>query len=86
MTPSGYKSRAGIAAKAAMHIDVLVLPRRSPDLNPLDYGYWSEVNRRMRRQERSFARSFRETRKAYISRLRRTALRIPAVFLNRLVR
>ena len=84
--PSGYKSRAGIAAKAAMHIDVLVLPRRSPDLNPLDYGYWSEVNRRMRRQERSFARSFRETRKAYISRLRRTALRIPAVFLNRLVR
>ena len=84
--PSGYKSRAGKEAKAAMRIDVLELPRRSPDLNPLDYGYWSEVNRRMRSQERSFTRSFRETRKAYTARLRRTALRLPATFLNRLVR
>ena len=84
--PSGYKSKAGKAAKVAMHIEVLELPRRSPDLNPLDYGFWSEINRRMRLQERKFARSFRETRQDYIARLRRTALRAPASFLNRLVR
>lgn len=84
--PSGYKSTAGKAAKAAMRMDVLALPRRSPDLNPLDYGFWSEVSRRMRKQEKKFPRSFRETQQDYAVRLRRTALRIPSSYLDRLVR
>ena len=54
--PSGYKSHAGRAAKRAMKLDVLELPKRSPDLNPLDYGFWAEVNRRMRLRERTSQR------------------------------
>ena len=69
-----------------MRMDVLALPRRSPDLNPLDYGFWSEVSRRMRKQEKKFPRSFREAQQDYAVRLRRTALRIPSSYLDRLVR
>ena len=83
--PSGYKSSAGRCAKVASKVETLDLPKRSPDLNPLDYGFWSEVNRRMRLQERGFSRVFRETRKQYIVRLRRTAMRMPKSFLAKLV-
>ena len=83
--PSGYKSSAGKCAKVASKVDTLDLPKRSPDLNTLDYGFWSEVNRRMRHQERGFSRVFRETRKQYIVRLRRTAMRMPKSFLAKLV-
>lgn len=83
--PSGYKSNLGISAKRANRLDVLDLPRRSPDLNPLDYGFWAEVNRRMRKQERSFPKKKQESRSDFINRLKRTATRISAVYLQALV-
>ena len=83
--PSGYKSNLGISAKRANRLDVLDLPRRSPDLNPLDYGFWAEVNRRMRKQERSFPKKKQESRSDFITRLKRTATRISAVYLQALV-
>ena len=76
--PTGYKSGAGISAKEALKIDVLELPRRSPDLNPLDYSFWAEVNQRLRAQEAKYADGFKETRKAFEARLKRTILRVPA--------
>ena len=48
-----------------------------------NYSLWSEVNRRMRKQEANWESSRRETRKAYLARLRRTALRLPANFVNK---
>lgn len=84
--PSGYKSNLGKEAKAACHLHVLEQPKRSPDLNPLDYGLWAEINRRMRIQERKFPRNKHETREAFIVRLRRTALRIPTSYCAALVK
>ena len=47
------------------------------------YALWSEVNRRMRKQELKWPGSKRETRKAYLARLRRTAMRLPTDFINK---
>ena len=76
--PSGFKSSNGRAAKVEERIKVLEIPKRSPCLNICDYFLWSEVNRRMRDQEKRFAASKRETRNAYLKRLRRTALSLPS--------
>ena len=83
--PAGYKSRAGLAAKAANNIDTLDLPPRSPDLNPLDFSIWHEINVRMRAQEKSFDASKKETVEEYLKRLRRTALAVPASVVSRAV-
>ena len=58
-------------------IKVFELPKRSPDLNVLDYAIWKAVTLRMRKAERAFHGQKRETRDEYIARLRRTALRLP---------
>ncbi|CAE8720920.1 unnamed protein product [Polarella glacialis] len=83
--PSGYKSKLAIATKLEHKINVLELPRRSPDLNPLDYGFWAELNKRMRTQELTFRDTKKETRDEYIERLRQTATRMPAKFCKALV-
>ena len=71
--PSGYKSGKGLAAKAELGITTLEFPRYSPDLNPMDFFLWSEVERRMARN----APSGQETKRSFMARLRRTALNIP---------
>ena len=81
--PAGFKSRKGMAAKAAVGIQTFDLPKRSPALNVCDYALWAEVNRRMRRQERSWPAGRRETRRSFLSRLRRTALGLPTGFVQR---
>ena len=82
---SGYKSNKGKVAKAEAGIRAMEFPKRSPDLNPLDYSIWSEVNRRMRAQEKRFRPSFRETSVAYKARLRRTAMNLSEPFLRSVV-
>ena len=80
--PSGFKTRRTIAAKAELGIEVFEIPKRSPQLNVCDYALWTEVQKRMRRQEKRLRPSFRESRVAFMRRLRRTALRLPATFIN----
>lgn len=74
--PAGYKSGKARRAKESVNIVTDDLPRRSPDLNVLDYYVWHAVNMRMRAQERTFRKSFKESKKAYLKRLRQTALRL----------
>ena len=83
--PTGYKSRKGEAAKKASNIVTDDLPKRSPDLNVLDYRLWSEINRRMRRQEASFSSSRKETKDQYLSRLRNTAMALPQTYVTKSV-
>ena len=83
--PSGYKSNLGKDAKRAEHIDVLPLPKRSPDLNPLDYGSWACVNRRLRKQESRFQTRKKETPQEFTARFRRTIMRIPRQVLTPMV-
>ena len=83
--PTGYQSRRGIQAKKDANLVPIGLPPRSPDLNPLDYSLWGEVNRRMRAQERGWPKNKRETREQYLSRLRRTALNLPSSYINDII-
>ena len=80
--PSGFQSTKGVQAKADSHIEPFRIPKRSPQLNVCDFALWKEVNKRMRKQEATWKPSKRETRSEYLGRLRRTALRLPASFVN----
>lgn len=83
--PTGYKSRKGEAAKKTAKIVTDDLPKRSPDLNVLDYRLWSEINRRMRSQEASFSASRHETKAQYMKRLRDTAMALPPAYVTKAV-
>ena len=83
--PTGYKCNAAKAAKIDAKIDVVKMPPRSPDLNPLDYSVWAEINRRMRKQEQSWPMSKKESRKAFLGRLRRTAMKLPTEYIDKTI-
>ena len=80
--PTGFKSRKGEIAKQHSHIRIFTIPRRSPDLNVCDYALWKQINRTMRRQEKDFPRTKRETRIAYIARLRKAAMGLKKSFVD----
>ena len=73
---------AGLAAKVQGKMDVLEIPKRSPDLSLLDFAVWKEVNRRLRKQEKSWPKSKHETRPNYVRRLKRTIRNLPKEFLE----
>ena len=79
--PTGYKSKLAQAAKEELKIAPIVFPAYSPDLNPLDFFVWAEVERRMAKQKVPKD----ETIKAYKARLRRTAMNIPAKIIRKAV-
>lgn len=83
--PSGYKSSKGMAGKREAGIITLDLPKRSPDLNPLDFSLWAAINRKMRQKERGWPANKRETRKSYIARLRRTAYAMPKDYVDKII-
>ena len=59
---TGFKSDLGKAAKDDAGIEVLEIPKRSPDLSVCDYAVWIAVSRAMRKQEKNFPPSRTETR------------------------
>ena len=63
-------------------IKVLQIPMRSPKFNLCDEALWEEVEKRMRSQVKRFAPSSRESRVAFLKRLRRPATRLPSAFIN----
>ena len=83
--PTGYKSTDAGAAKAAAKIQPFRIPPRSPDLNVMDYFLWTEMQKRLRAQERKWGDDRRETRAQFIRRLRCTAARLPADLINRAI-
>ena len=60
-------------AKRDSNIKAIEFPRYSPDLNPLDFFIWAEVQRRMAQSAPSGKESF----DAYKARLKATAMAIP---------
>ena len=77
--------KKGIAAKDDCKIEVFEIPKRSPDLNVLDYAIWSKVETLMRAQERGWPDSKRETREQFEKRLDRTALMLDPAFINKCI-
>ena len=78
--PSGFKSSKGKEAKRANHMRTCDQPPYSPDLNPLDFSIWAEIERRT-----LSGRAASETRAAYKKRLRRVALRMPRSLVRKAV-
>ena len=81
--PVGNQSTKGIAAKHACKLSLFEIPKRSPDLNVLDYAVWSKVETLLRAQERRWPKARKETRAQYIRRLKQTVARLPASFIDR---
>ena len=63
-------------------ISVFRIPPHSPDLNVCDYALWRQVSRKMRAKEAKWPRGKKETRAAYILRLRRTAKCLSTKFVK----
>ena len=61
------------------------IPKRSPDLNVLDYYFWNEVERRLRKAEHLFPEDKKETRDDFIIRLKKTALSIPPADVSKAI-
>ena len=80
--PTGFKSRKGIAAKRAAGIETVKFPKYSPDLNPLDYSLWEEVEARLAAQRAPA----RESAKAFKARLRAAALSIPMPVVQNMIK
>ena len=83
--PTGYKSGRGEAAKTDVGIQAFSLPKRSPDLNPLDFSFWAAVNKKMRQQEKGWPKAKRESRTEFLARLRRTATKMPTTYITRII-
>ncbi|CAK0845543.1 unnamed protein product, partial [Prorocentrum cordatum] len=81
--PTGYKAK--LSKEAKEKVECIPFPKRSLDLNPLDYGFWSMINKRLRGQEAKFPPSKMESRAAFIRRLKRTIMRVPSATLEPLV-
>ena len=79
--PTGYKSKVVEQAKADLGIEPIEFPTYSPDINPLDYALWAEVEARM--QKGKAPRN--ETATAYKARLRRTAMAIPEKVIRKML-
>ena len=70
--PAGYKSNAALKRKRELGIEAIEFPPYSPDLNPLDFSLWHEIEERMLQRAPK-----KETVGEYKKRLRRTALALP---------
>ena len=80
--PTGNLSKLAITAKKECKMKVFHLPKRSPDLNVLDYAIWAEVERLMRLQERKM-KNKHESRAQFERRLDCTAFALTPAFVNR---
>ena len=63
--PTGNHTDLAKVAKSASKLWVLEIPKRSPDLNVMGYAVWSEVERKLREQERKWTSSKKESRAAF---------------------
>ena len=72
----------GKLAKGAGNMNVLAIPKRSPDLNVLDYSIWPTVEKLFRKQERHMKTGRCESCTAFVTRLDRTAFKLPASLVN----
>ena len=76
-----YKSNKAIEKKTELCIKALPFPKYSPDLMPLDFSVWAEVEKRMSAQKVKSNESVEE----FKARLRRTAMAIPSRVIRKII-
>ena len=69
--PTGYKSSKAKAVKKLLKYKIVSLPRYSPDLNPMDFFLWADIEKRMMQ---SAPKAGNEKVEEYKRRLRKTAM------------
>lgn len=79
--PTGYKSNIAKKAKEDLGIHAIDYPQHSPDLNPMDFYVWAEIDRRMSKHKAPN----NETQIQYKARLRRTAMNLPEAVVRKAV-
>ena len=82
--PGGLATRKARLAKKSLRMQSIGLPKRSPDLSPLDYAVWAAVESKMRDQEKSMRKT--ETKKDFAARLGRTMRGLDVEFLKNAMR
>lgn len=75
----GNQSNQGNSAKRQAHIRALTLPPRTPELMPLDARLWKAIEDRVD----AAAPAGTESKPAFLTRLRRTALTLPRDFVRK---
>ena len=80
--PVGYKSSKAVRAKKELGFRVMSLPRYSPDLNPLDFFLWKDIEGRM---TESAPKSRKEALDEFKMRLRKTAFATSRVLIAKAV-
>ena len=83
--PSGFLSRRAVRAKEELKIKAIGLPKRSPDLSPMDYSVWSRIGAKMREGETKM-KDKKETKKAHLRRLGRVAAALDKGLLRKTMR
>ena len=83
--PTGFKFTKAIRAKAEVGIEILHIPKRSPDLCALDYAAWTKVNKQTRRRDQKWPKGRRESRAEHALHLRRATLRLQKSFIDSLL-
>ena len=79
--PGGLATKAANKVKKQLSMDPIGLPKRSPDLSPMDYAVWDHVVAKMRSHERRMGIR-KETKAKYIDRLKRTIKTADKKFLS----
>ena len=78
--PTGYTSGKAKQVKKELGYNIMSLPRTSPDLNPLAFCIWADIERRMRQNGPTKGR---ESVEQYKKRLRKTAMSTPRSNIKR---
>ena len=83
--PSGFLSHRAVRAKQELKIKAIGLPKRSPDLPPMDYSAWSRIGAKTRDGETKM-KDKKETKKAHLRRLGRVAAALDKGLLRKTMR
>lgn len=75
---TGNQSNKGIAAKKAAHIKSTMLPPRTPSWMPLDYAIWQRIMEKVLET----APCDKETKAAYLTRLKKCAMSLPKTWVE----
>ena len=84
--PNGFKTKKAEKVKNSLGLKPIGLPKRSPDLSPLDFAVWDKIVGEKRKSEKNFPTRKQETKKRFIARLKRTAETMGRAFLKKTMR
>ena len=80
---TGFESNLGKAAEVSYGLDILKQPKYRPDLQPLDFSLWNEIDSRMAKEEEAWPATKHESKVEFKARLKRTALGLDADVINK---